>query len=29
VNVERAARVAVDDLGVPRTMLERLGMGDD
>ena len=29
VNVERAARVAVDDFDVPRTMLERLGMGDD
>ena len=29
VNVERAARLAVGDRGVPRTMLERLGMGDD
>lgn len=29
VNVERAARVAAGDLGVPRTMLERLGLGDD
>jgi len=29
VNVERAARLAVDDQGVPRTMLQRLGMGDD
>lgn len=28
VNVERAARVAAGDLGVPRTMLERLGLGD-
>ena len=29
VNVERAVRVAQGDRGVPRTMLERLGMGDD
>jgi len=29
VNVERAFRVAQGDRGVPRTMLERLGMGDD
>ena len=29
VNVERAARVAVDDFDVPHTMLKRLGMGDD
>jgi glyoxylase-like metal-dependent hydrolase (beta-lactamase superfamily II) len=29
VNVERAARLANDDHGVPRTMLERLGMGGD
>jgi len=29
VNVERAARLAVGDRGVPRTMLERLGLGDD
>jgi hypothetical protein len=28
VNVERAARVAVDDFDVPHTMLKRLGMGD-
>lgn len=29
VNVERACRVAADDYGVPRTMLERLGMRDE
>lgn len=28
VNVERAARIAVDDHEVPRTMLARLGLGD-
>lgn len=29
VNVERAFRISQGDRGVPRTMLERLGMGDD
>ena len=29
VNVERAARLALGDHGVPRTMLQRLGVGDE